>query len=50
MGRACRKLGVEDVEGVEESKMQKTQFQDIDVGESIILKEILDRMGWYGLD
>jgi hypothetical protein len=33
-----------------ESQKERDQYEDQDVGGWTILKCILDRMGWYGLD
>jgi hypothetical protein len=33
-----------------ESQKERDRGEDEDVGEWIILKWILDKMGWYGLD
>jgi hypothetical protein len=32
------------------SQKERDHYEDLDVGGRIILKWILDRMGWYGLD
>jgi hypothetical protein len=33
-----------------ESKKVKGTWEDQDVGRWIVLKRVLDRIGWYGLD
>jgi hypothetical protein len=33
-----------------ESQKEKDHYEDLGIGEKIILEWILERMGWYGLD
>jgi hypothetical protein len=33
-----------------ESRKERDHYEDLDVGGRIILRWMLDKMGWYGLD